>query len=234
MRPSLFAVFVIAVATGIGAGWWLSPLEAPSPRPGSEAAPAATGPADQGSQSGGGPAGRPPPQADILSRLDALRSRAAPEERSTAGGIATARPADVESARRIAERAAADETLERARVRELLEAHFAGRVPEAELAHVDYEAMTDAVMRIRAARRALGALEPSAASAEVLADARQDLTDALADFQLASGVAPSDLTELFDPADGLSHDDPADQGGPSGDDADDAAPEYLRDYPPPH
>jgi hypothetical protein len=234
MRPSLPAVFVIAVAAGIGAQWWLSRSDAPRAQRRIAAAPAGTELVDRSSQPDGGPADRPSPHADVLGRLDALRTRAGRRQRRVEGGIETAAPADIESARRIAEQAAADETLERAQIRDLLEEHFSAKLPESKLADVDYEAMTDAVMRIRAARRALGALEPSAASAEVLADARQDLTDALTDFERASGVAPSDLTELFDPADGLSHDDPADQGDHHSDDADHAAPEYLRDHPPPH
>ncbi|RMF21012.1 MAG: hypothetical protein D6760_10340 [Deltaproteobacteria bacterium] len=124
--------------------------------------------------------------------------------------------------------AAADrERLDRSDVRAMLETALAAMIPERTFSDEEAERLTDAVMRIRAARRVLRRVSPSIAAADVLARERTVLTEALADFQEISGLDPSELTEILEPEGGLSNDeDPAQQPPVS---PEDRPPEYLRD-----
>ena len=98
------------------------------------------------------------------------------------------------------------------------------------LTDADYRRMTDAVLRVRAAQRALQTVELSRASAEVVAREREQLTAALADLQRASGIPPSQLIETIDADSGLSHDPLPGESGAAADE--EIVNEPLGNYPP--
>lgn len=111
-----------------------------------------------------------------------------------------------------AKRAAADEPLSRESVGELIEEGLARLWPERAFSEDDYEQLTDAVLRVRAARRALREVPVVTATAEFIERQRHDLTDALAQFELVAGISPSELPDAVDPEVGLSQDHDEDDG----------------------
>jgi len=116
-----------------------------------------------------------------------------------------------ERALTLARNAEAQETMDRAQVQALLADSFALMLPERRFSDADYEAMTDAVLNIRAARRALAALPLSEGSARVVASEHTQLTNALAELERITGVNPSAYPDVLDPGAGISRDDDANE-----------------------
>lgn len=126
-----------------------------------------------------------------------------------------------------ADLAATHEPLAREAVVELLQESLGLLWPDRKFSAEDYERLTDDVLQVRAARRALEEVPVSVATAEFIARRRQELTDALADFELVTGVSPSALPDVLDTAQGLTLDEDDD-----GEDGDEVR-ELLSDFPPP-
>ena len=118
------------------------------------------------------------------------------------------------------------EEVGRATIRTALEQAFQEHLPDQGLSDADYERLTDAVIRMRAARQELNALPVSAENAEMIRRLREELNEALNEFQAVAGMDAVEFTRRVEPEVGLSNeeDDAADP---------DATPELLSDYPPP-
>jgi hypothetical protein len=104
------------------------------------------------------------------------------------------------------EKASPGETISRALVREVLEETFESQLPDRRLTREQYEALTDAVLRIRAARRSLAQLSLTPENAQAANRLREELTYALTDFQEVAGLTTVEFTELVQPGLGLDHD----------------------------
>lgn len=130
-----------------------------------------------------------------------------------------------EHALALARSAEAQETMDRAQVRAVLADSFALMLPDRRFSDADYEAMTDAVLNVRAARRALAALPLSEGSARVVASERTELTNALAELERITGVNPSTYPDVLDPGAGISRDHDTKE--------EEVVHEPLSNYPPP-
>lgn len=128
-----------------------------------------------------------------------------------------------------ANRAAANEPLSREEARELIAESFALLWPEREFSDEDYEQLTDSVLRIRAARRALREVPVLTRTAEFIERQRRELTDALTRFEVVAGASPSELPDVLDPDSGLSPDEAENEEGRA--ENVDEVPELLSDYP---
>ena len=150
------------------------------------------------------------------------RSRAAAAHRRRAATHVRTYEEALESA----DRAAAREPLAPEDVNALLEESLAIVLPDRQFSEEEYGRLTDSVLRIRAARRALKEVPLSRETARFVERQRQEITDALATFEAVAGIAPSRLPDVLDPGNGINRDDHQEE-----DDAD-VAGEPLSDYPP--
>lgn len=221
----LIALFSVSVAIGF-AGYFI--VTGPGTQPERTAF---DSPAPAGKESEASRKATPAPSLVTPSMPTAARRPARRTEDRTRPAPPPLSLGRVEVAERRAEAAAARERLDRSDVRAMLEAALGSMLPDREFSEEEAERLTDAVLRIRAARRVLKRVPPSVAAADVLARERAALTEALADFQEVTGLDPSELTEILEPDGGLSNNDDPDMDSPepSGDEA----PEYLRDLGPP-
>jgi hypothetical protein len=105
----------------------------------------------------------------------------------------------------------ADEKLSPVDVRVLLEQVLAGKLPR-QLSTRDYDRLTNAVMRVRAAERVLRGVDESAANAELRAEHRAILSDATSEVEAITGVELSALKQIVEPGGGVTqegNEDPA-------------------------
>ncbi len=135
------------------------------------------------------------------------------------------------AAERIEDEAAAalaDEELTPEEVDALVSEALSLMLPDRVFTPSERARLAAAVLRIRAARRVLRRVRPSAAAAPVLARERQELTSALAEFEEITGLPPSELTEILEPGGGLSNDEePGEE--PSAPDGGKRPPVFLKD-----
>jgi hypothetical protein len=118
---------------------------------------------------------------------------------------------------------AGGEELPRDLIRALLQGAFEFHLPRHKLSSDDYEQLTDAVVRIRAARREMAELTVSVENAERLRELRETLVDALSDFEYVADLSPAEFTELVQPGVGITDDS-------DGEASDEGVPlEYLED-----
>jgi hypothetical protein len=107
---------------------------------------------------------------------------------------------------------AAEEPLKAEDVRALLEQVLAGRLPR-ELSPQDYDRLTDAVMRVRAAERVLSGVDETEVSAELRAEQRLVLNDATSEVERITGVELGELSKIVDPQDGVADEGDAGRAG---------------------
>jgi hypothetical protein len=145
------------------------------------------------------PAPLPPAEEDLGARPDRLPAPE-PSPPKPAG-----HPSDLSAPARPSgeEEKVSGETIPRAMVRQALEEAFDTHLPDRRLAPEQYERLTDAVLRIRAARRSLTGLPLSQENAEAIHRLREELTDALTDFHEVAGLTLDEFTELAQPGLGL-------------------------------
>lgn len=111
----------------------------------------------------------------------------------------------------------------RVMVYDVLEAAIHKYLPEYEFSASDMALLTDALLRVRAAHQAVNQLAVTAENSEILRRLREQLLDALDDFESISGFSVDEFTRQVQPHVGID----------VGTDEDtDVAFERLSDYPP--
>ena len=118
---------------------------------------------------------------------------------------APAERTDADRAAAKAAQLAANERLSREEVREFLQEALAGKLADRELTPVDYEQLTDAVLKLRAAQRVARGLEENRASAESRTAYREALLDALSEIERITGLPSTDLDDIFPSEGGLTN-----------------------------
>ncbi len=152
------------------------------------------------------PAPLPPAEKDLGADPDGLP---APEPSPLNSAV---RPPDPPApAQPSGEEEASGDTIPRAMVLQALQEAFDSHLPDQRLDPEQYEKLADAVLRIRAARRSLAGLPLSQENAEAIHRLREELTDALTDFQEVAGLTPDEFTELVQPGLGLDEESAEDE-----------------------
>ena len=86
----------------------------------------------------------------------------------------------------------------REEIRAWLEAAIAEKLPDLKLSSDQLDAATDALLRLRAARREMRALPRTPENAERLEELRETMGDASADFEYVVELDPVEFTELVE------------------------------------
>jgi hypothetical protein len=90
------------------------------------------------------------------------------------------------------------ETARRVAIRTWLEASITEQLPELKLSSDELDAATDALMRLRAARRELTALPRTPETGERIRELTHAIGAAYADFEYVVELDPADFTELLE------------------------------------
>ncbi|MFQ5457172.1 MAG: hypothetical protein ACE5FC_01775 [Myxococcota bacterium] len=185
MRTPRFWIAALAVALAAGGITLLWPGEAELPAPGpppGELIPAAP-PAP-----GAAPHETAAPAPDALPMHEVLEPPPPPAG-SPGSRASTPPPAEGEAP-------AANPVGEpdHAFVRDVLANAFADKLPDRRLSAADFDRLADAVLRMRAARKEMAALPMTPQHAAELSRLREELTEAVTEFQEVSGLGPGEFT----------------------------------------
>jgi len=118
-------------------------------------------------------------------------------------------PAPAPEAPASAESRAAKEGITRERVRSEIQKAFETKLPSYKLSLEQYERLTGDVMTIREAREKMNTLPLTPENAEAHQRLREQLGKAVADFQEVADISLQEFTEMVQPEEGITKEEPA-------------------------